>query len=123
MNIMRALLLNLLSLSGVLYAANTPLQSTPMSFEDIVAFQKPRWVVLSPSGNKAAFCVREGALKENRNFDTLYVYDSKEKTQTKIYQSDEIKRVNWGNDDASLFTLVNSKNNYKIISLSDKGEA
>lgn len=121
MNIFKSLFLLLtLLMSDILNADHPQTSEAPadppfMSYEDIVTFQKPQWVALSPSGAKVAYCVRHGSLKDNRNIDTLYVYDTYKKTQTQIYQSEHIKQVLWGKDNSSLYVLANSEAGYKIL--------
>ncbi len=86
-----------------------------MTYEDIIAFNKPQKVILSPSGTKTAYIVRTGNLNENRNIDTLYLYDNINKQQQKLCETDKIIQIAWGKSTENLYYLIKDGDQHKII--------
>lgn len=85
-----------------------------MRCEDILAFVKPQWVKPSRTGSNVAFCVTKASLEENRNIDSLYLYNNKNKKQDKIFEADKILSSIWGVGDDTIYSLFKEGNQYKI---------
>lgn len=120
MNVMRVLFLFISICCGASLTSNG---FASINYEEIVSLEKAKWVLLSPSGSKVAFCTSQGVLQQNQNVESCYFFDRDVKRQTKIFQADQIKQAVWGNDEKSLYVLVQEGNKHKIIILSDKEES
>jgi dienelactone hydrolase len=106
----------------VLQAFACALNPQRMTYEDIVAFNKPQKVILSPSGNKTGYIVRNGHLNENRNIDTLYLYDNISKQQRVLCEADSIIQLSWGMATETLYYLIQDGNQYKIVANTQGGQ-
>ncbi|CDZ80130.1 Prolyl oligopeptidase family protein [Candidatus Rubidus massiliensis] len=89
----------------------------PMSYEDIVAIDKPKLATVSSQG-RIAFVIQKANKDKNFNSEIAYIYDAEKQVSQKIWEMDKIDQLVWKQD--ILYALGKKEDQYQILSLANQ---
>lgn len=91
------------------------LLAAPITYEEIIAFEKPLKAEFSPTGAQIAFLTKKGILEENRNKETLYSLNRDTNQKEKVFESEKILAMCWDLKKEGYYLLCQDSGVYSIF--------